>query len=98
MTCKVAAQKQRRNDALDSPFNLFALATALYTAAETRVWSFRQTQTLYPELKMASLGESVRLERGTPLTKHFLMHVTLRRLCKSRFLLLTPRCHFMRMD
>lgn len=29
MVCKVSAQKQRRNGALDSPFNLFALATAL---------------------------------------------------------------------
>lgn len=29
MVCKVSAQKQRRNDALDALFNLFALATAL---------------------------------------------------------------------
>lgn len=29
MVCKVSAQKQRRDDALEAPFNLFALATAL---------------------------------------------------------------------
>lgn len=49
---------------------------------------------------MASLGEPVRLERGKPhaetLSVECNLTLMLRRLYKSRFLLLTSRCHFMK--